>query len=455
MEIGKMTVSGYEVLSMENLDMTAAVNEHSRMRLCCLIEKEKAETYMEYAKDGKEVSVRNGNTVLFCGVTTKVRCFAEKELMRMELLAQSGSIFLDQEKRTRSFQNTGMPIQTLIDTVLADGQKASCTFYGENKAIGVLTVQYQETNWEFLKRMASKDQTGIYPGMVSTGIKLTWGCNPGGSLKEIHVTDAAIEKETKRNIVTYELKSDSFLLVGDQISYKGQQLYICRASYSMKKAGLEAVYWARAQKDMKTEQIFQDDMAGSALEGKIIAVSGEQVKVHLTVDEAQDEADAYWFPFSAMTAASDGSGWYYMPEVGDCVKVCLPDREESHAFAVSAVSDYKSGAGEEDRMGNTDVKYMRNPSGKDLMLAPDRLKADSNGGQSVMELRTDGTASLSGKDILSITASGDIEIIAAKEIEIQAAQILDAASDMSGELLMDESGEIKELGGQVNLNMEE
>lgn len=470
MEIGKVTVSGYETLEVEELALSAALNDHGRMRLNCIIKKEDAQTYMGYGADGHEVSIYAGDRVLFCGNTVRVRCIAEKEFTRMELYAETADSLLDREKKTRSFQDTGMQLLTLVRTALLDSGAVPCLFHGENAAIGKLIVQYQETDWEFLKRVASMSHDIIFSRMDRGGTHLIWGLDPDEKIKDIHVTDAGVEKDLslyrrKKNAgltelleddaVVYELASDSFLLPGDAISYDGRKLYIRDASCHMGRADFQAVYHAGTKNGLKQPELYCDGMAGAALEGTILAVAGEKIRAHLSVDQKQDPQKAYWFPFSAMTAASDGSGWYYMPEIGDCVKICLPDRDAGNAFAVSAVSGYDASDGGEDRMGNPDVKYMRNPSGKNLALSPEGIKADSSGGKAAMRLNQSGSIQLSGHELVDLFSEGDIEIISGKEIEIEADKQIDIKSDQSGELLLDESGEIRELGGQVNLNMEE
>lgn len=470
MEIGKVTVSGYETLEVEDLEITAALNDHGRLRLSCLIEKEYAKTCLSYGANGHEVAVRSGDRVLFCGITVRVRCIAEKELMRLELEAETADVLLDREKKTRSFQDTGMPLQSLVQAALSDSGSVPCLFHGENNPVGKLIIQYQETDWEFLKRVASMSHGVIFSRMDRSGANLVWGLDPAEKSRDIRVTDAAAEKDLsayrrKKNeglselmeedAVIYELSGDTFLLPGDAITFDGRKLYIRDASMHMSRADFQAVYHAGTANGLKTPEQFCEGMAGAALEGTILEVAGEKIRAHLRVDEKQDAEKAYWFPFSAMTAASDGSGWYYMPEIGDCVKVCLPDRDTASAFAVSAVSSYDASDGGEDRMGNPDVKYMRNPSGKNLALSPAGIKADSNGGMAAMQLNQSGSIQLSGNELVDLHSEGDILILSGKEIEIEADMRIDLKSDQSGELLLDENGEIRELGGQVNLNLEE
>ena len=84
---------------------------------------------------------------------------------------------------------------------------------------------------------------------------------------------------------------------------------------------MEATYVVKEASGFRCKETFLHDIAGASLRGKVIGVEGEKVQVHLDIDEDQDAGGAYWFPFSTLQSSSDGSGWYYMPENGDCVDV--------------------------------------------------------------------------------------------------------------------------------------
>ena len=81
-------------------------------------------------------------------------------------------------------------------------------------------------------------------------------------------------------------------------------------------------------------------LTGAALEGTVLEVSGIRIRIHLKIDDGTDSEDVYWFPFSTLSASQDGSGWYYMPEPGDQVRVYFPTKHTKDAVAISAVSAY-------------------------------------------------------------------------------------------------------------------
>ena len=63
--------------------------------------------------------------------------------------------------------------------------------------------------------------------------------------------------------------------------------------------------------------------------------------------------DAYWFPYATMSAALDGSGWYYMPEAGDRVRVEFPDKYAQDALVINSASVYDAPSGGEGLHGES------------------------------------------------------------------------------------------------------
>lgn len=173
----------------------------------------------------------------------------------------------------------------------------------------------------------------------------------------------------------------------------------------------------------------------------------------MEIDKCQDEGAAYWFKFSTMSASTDGSGWYCMPEIGDSVRAYFPTKDEDEAFAVSAVSGYQQGAGEaEDRMENPDNKYLRTAHDKQVKLTPDGIFISCDSGQADMSLTSDGTLSITSQNNINITAEQNIKIEAQKSFLVSGKQGINFACDKGGGLVFDSSGQIQEKGTQVNNN---
>ncbi len=100
---------------------------------------------------------------LFSGLIENVNLIYEKGIHYFEVNAISASILLDRTQRKRSFQNVDMTYEELALQVVSeyDGGATICTI-GSDKSIETPIIQYNETDWEFLKRLASHFDSPIY-----------------------------------------------------------------------------------------------------------------------------------------------------------------------------------------------------------------------------------------------------------------------------------------------------
>nr|WP_246517035.1 phage baseplate assembly protein V [Clostridium aciditolerans] len=253
--------------------------------------------------------------------------------------------------------------------------------------------------------------------------------------------------------MTYEIENYEILKLGDNIHFQGQAFYVYEGIYEIKNGILINNYKLRIKSGLRQERKFNTKIIGSSIDGKIIQVQSDLVKVHLNIDKVQAKGTAYWFKYSTMSASTDGSGWYCMPEIGDSVRVYFPTKDEDEAFAVSAVSGYQQGSGEaEDRMGNPDNKYLRTANDKQVKLTPGGIFISCDSGQAEMSLTSDGTLSITSQNNININAEQNIKIETQKSFLVSAKQGVNFACDKGGGLELDGSGGIKEKGTQVNNN---
>ena len=101
---------------------------------------------------------------IFSGFIENVNLVEDKGIDYFEVEVISASILFDRKKRKRSFQNVSMTYEELALQVVSDydGGATICTVGGDT-AIGTPMIQYNETDWEFLKRLASHFDSLIYP----------------------------------------------------------------------------------------------------------------------------------------------------------------------------------------------------------------------------------------------------------------------------------------------------
>ena len=93
-----------------------------------------------------------------------------------------------------------------------------------------------------------------------------------------------------------------------------------------------------------------------------------------------------------------------MPEVGDKVRLAVPDRVEGHAYVASSVH-LGAAAGR----SNPKEKSWKNPQNKEILFTPDAIIFRNNNGISLELSDKEGVKVMSDKDII-VQADQDIQM---------------------------------------------
>lgn len=469
----KLRVKGYNLEYIKDLKITAGINEHAKLELTGILKSEQADKDVFAGSDNKSIEVyyeENSSITLFYGSVTNVEVSVDADVYEIKVEARSMSYLLDIKRKSRSFQNTSLSVHTLVSSIMSEYGNSNYVLNIPDQPVGELLIQYEETDWEFLKRIASKFNMGIYPVMSSKSIGYIMGTPEKYKELKTSLIEYEVEKDLdeyenmsenylkdaeEKDYVTYKIKSYEIFSLGDSTTIEGVKFYVLKAQYEINNGVLENVYTLRIKNGLRQKKLFNTKVSGTSIAGKIIGVQNDVVQIHLDIDSTQDTANAYWFKFSTMSASSDGSGWYCMPEIGDRVRAYFPSKDEDQTFAVSAVSGYTQGSGEsEDRMGNPDNKYLRTANDKQVTLKPDGIAISCDSGQADMNLSSDGTLTITSQNNINISAKENVKIDAGKSFFITAAQGINISCDKNGGIMFDESGQIKEMGVQVNNNYE-
>ncbi|OOM76181.1 phage late control protein Gpd [Clostridium puniceum] len=466
----KIRVSGYTLESIKNLKIDVKINEHIKLYLSGILKNEEDKD-IDLTTDNKTIEVYyegNENITLFYGIVTNIEINVEREVYKINIEAKSMSYLMDVKLKSKSFQDISMTTRNLIKSIMSEYSNSNYILNIPDEEVKEFLVQYEETDWQFLKRIASRYNQGLFSVMDTKSIQYVMGVPD--QVKELKGdnTNYKVYKELglyeymlknflqdadEIDYITYEIETYEILKLGDNIQMQGQSFYVYEGIYEIKNGQLENTYKLRIKNGLRQKRIFNTNIIGSSIDGKIIKVQGDLVKIHLNIDECQEEEKAYWFKFSTMSASTDGSGWYCMPEIGDSVRAYFPTKDEDETFAVSAVSGYIQGAGEsEDRMGNPDDKYLRTAHDKQVKLTPAGIFISCDSGQAEMNLTSDGTLSITSQNNINVNAKENIKIQAQKSFLVSSKKTINFACDKGGGLDFDQEGQIKEKGTQVNNN---
>jgi hypothetical protein len=360
--------------------------------------------------------------------------------------------------KSRSFQNSAMTYTNLFKKVIAGYPGADVIDNGSRGAnLGDFAVQYQETDWYFLKRMASKFHTGLIPADHFDQPKFYFGIPEGGSKGDLDNYYYSVRKDFKNyrnatenfdssfkesDFIYYEVETGQIFNLGDQITFQGRPLYVCEAVSVMEDSLLKNRYLLTSPGGMSQEPLYPQSLVGASLQGKVLAVAKDNVRVHLEIDPEQKTEEAYWFPYTSVYTAEGHSGWYCMPEVGDSVRVYFPDHNPANAAAVSSVRQDVAD-GKNNKVSNPDIKCFRTKSGKELLFSPKEIVITGKDGavfvrindEEGIEIYSKQGMKLISREDLVMESAGKIMIAAEREIAMECKDSslkLDGATTVKG-----------------------
>lgn len=304
-----------------------------------------------------EYKIETKTLLLFQGILTSISAqtegFNNDLIYSIVIEAKSYTCLMDRKKKSRSFQQIGMQYEELIDEVIKDYKNAGRLLAEEIKGetLKGLTLQYQETDWEFLKRMASRFHAPLIPVCLLSSPKFRFGVTFKKRWTEWEEKDEVIRKEIlaylrkkqnsdiefgENNYQYYELKTlgpdRETKEIGDQIHYQGKALYIYEIIITIKNHILSHEYVLAGKHGFQVPKLYNKQITGLSLPGKVSIVKGNQLKVSLAIDKNNAKAGACWLSYATFY-----SNFYCMPEEKDNINVYFPDEEESKAFVLNSV----------------------------------------------------------------------------------------------------------------------
>ena len=152
----------------------------------------------------------------------------------------SGTILLDQKKSDRVFQKKVQTYMGIASTVTADTEHSACILPGSDMRTGGTLIQYQETDWRFLKRMASQLGLPLVPDTSYYYPRFYLGLPEGEKreLGEIISCDLCFDGRyyavsgkclvDREDFICYDVVTRTSLSLGDRVTYEGRELLVSR-----------------------------------------------------------------------------------------------------------------------------------------------------------------------------------------------------------------------------------
>lgn len=451
---GNIRVEPYELIHLLSLEIKKPINSHARLTFTALIDKSKKEAYIRQAASESTVkitlldenSTKSKGTVIFDGIVLNVKVNDVRGTYYLTVDAISHTYALDRKRNKRSFQNPKLTYSSLIKAVLSDYKGADfIDGASHGKAIQTFVMQYEETDWQFLKRMASRFNAVLVASANKGVPSFYFGLPEGQDKGEVKLAYYTMKKRIadyqsavvnkisgakEEDYVEYLIESSMLLEPGNEVRFNSRKLVVGEAVSTIRDGILHHTYKLYPRNGLRVKKEYNNAIIGASIHAKVVKVHRDTVRAKLDMDDQEDPNTDYWFPYSTIYASEDNTGWYCMPEQGDNIRIYFPSKKEEEGYAISSVkrevptpaaANANATAPAQDRMSDPDVKTFRTKYGKEIMLSPDQIKISANG-MSITISDANGIEIVSDKNV-NINAGQDI-VLSASTLNISASQLV-------------------------------
>lgn len=244
---GDISISPYKFEKITKLKLIQEINEHARLQVRGIISDENADKYVETAGENEIIKVSvtddEGNaTDLFEGIVTNISIEVINSVRTLEIEALSQTFLMDIKINNGTFQNENFTYADVFNKINSGyGDIVMLDNVTNGAKIDEFLVQYKETDWEFLKRLASHFNTGLVPACHLSGIKYSIGWAGGGKAHNLSEFNYSIKKGLHEykvkaqnegydladiDLISYEITTNEIMNLYDDVAFNGRKLMV-------------------------------------------------------------------------------------------------------------------------------------------------------------------------------------------------------------------------------------
>lgn len=483
-----------------SLEIIRKINDHVRIKFSGKIQSDQKDEFIKMADSETTIEFdyqddQGNQKALFRGIVANIEVKLNAQDI-LEIEGVSHTILLDQELKSRSFPDDTMKYSQLIENILAEYKGAS---YGDIVAkespLNGFILQYRETDWEFLKRLASHFKTGLvataeinkpyfYFGIPDQNLITITDSMPNSEigsddnerilrLKRTTIDCRCIDGKYigeygKKEILSYELRTYRVLNIGDTVRIRKwtksiplkkniapdtfsdiQELtfYVYESKAVMEKSCLNFYYQLVFEEELSMDWLSNQQITGLSLEGTVIGIEKDYIRVHLQIDKDYETGHKVknnstqkgaLFPYATPYTAEGNTGWYCMPEEGDTVNLYFPSYDETGGIILSSIRKQTQNS---DKITDPAVKYFRHKnteirfSENNVLITLNQYDEKNKTDVALVSIELDEAAGLKifGRKDVEITAGNDIVIQSTNgAVKISAGSLIDMVCQNSG-----------------------
>lgn len=346
------------IVTIDHIHLRQGLNCHGQLSLRATLQEEEAIRLVEEEEElwiKLRAETGGEERVLFCGRAGTQGVIRKNGLLVLCARFFGGTRQWDMGEKSQSFCRLQKSYGEVFGQVLKDYPKAELLDESSGGAvIGRFLLQYEETDWSFLKRLASHLGTVLVAQDSDTYGKAYFGLprlERGRVLENREYTllnrqkgrEEWAEDLLPQELYRWEVVSEELLSLGEGVHLGHIPVVVTGIERETKQGRVEYTYTLSRRKGIIQKKVYNPKIYGMSIPATIRERKGNQVRLQLAVDKEEEQGeDRAWFTYCLET-----SNFYCMPEIGSLAHLYFPDQDEANAIVVHALRQTKDGAKEE------------------------------------------------------------------------------------------------------------
>lgn len=433
-EIGSVRIEcSYDFCQIDEVKIHCEPNDHAQATVIGLVKGPHKMELNDGSFDRLKIhDMHAENTLLFSGIVQSVRIKHKGDVFFIVIQASSCSVLLDLCHKRRSFQDKQASYRQLFEQVIVqDGGGQFFDLLSNGRAQERVMIQYDETDWEFVKRIASQLGGVVVPDLRADKAVLYLGL-PQALQHDEDVNEREIQIQcfqpntaqfhggfcAKRSVTRYTIESTQYYRIGSNIQYQGLLWVVTNVDFYTENALVKKRYTLQRRSNVLQPMIKNPALCGLMLKGRVLDVMADKLKLHLEIDEKQALSSANWFPFNTPYTANGQTGFYWMPQKGELAYLYLPTDDENQALVRTLQRDHRAN---KEKIQNPSTKRMLSAHQKELNMAPSELELIGKHGVCRIQMHDDTGISITSEHDVVLTSESDV-VFTGHTLAIQAAE---------------------------------
>lgn len=313
----KIEISEIETLGIKELKITREINSHSYLKVKGLIKDEKGESYLNMV--GSSIQLKVEEDSIFTGYIENINLEKTLRDSYIEIVAVSNSKKIDQQKKSRIFQNSQKTYEQNVNYMgIKEIEVQFLEAQIAGKKIENPIIQYEETDFIFLKRMVGIEGSFLIPESRSNGEKIWIGKRSGESHKiETDIYTISKAENSKHLKVTLQ---NNFYELGDILEFKREKYFIIKSQIEY----INSFFFCTYEGVDKYEEFsfIKENSQNLKLLGKVKENEDPEKKgrIQIEFEIDSDKGNEYWYK-PILPYSGENMGIYYIHQKGDKVVV--------------------------------------------------------------------------------------------------------------------------------------